>query len=56
MNIDKLKELAKLDMNGGEIGFAEAEINGVVILITAKKWGANKPGRKNTVRFTETTK
>ena len=56
MNINQLKEQAKADMNGREIGFAESSIDGRLILITAKKWGANQPGRKNSVRFITTDK
>ena len=55
-NLTNLKEEAKKDMvnNDGEIGFAEGIIEGRLILIVAKKWGANKPGRKMVnVRYTE---
>ena len=54
--VDQLKELANEDRNGGEIGFAEAIINGENILVTASKWGANKPGKKEYVRYSVTNK
>ena len=55
MTLTNLKEEAKKDMvnNGGEIGFAEAIINNRNILVTAKKWGSNKPGRNDRRAFRE---
>jgi len=56
MNLSQLKKQSQEDMKGGEIGFSEANIDGRLVLVTAKKWGANQPGRKNSVRFTVTDK
>ena len=56
MNINELKDLANKDRNGGEMGFAEAVIEGRTVLVTAQKWGSNKPGKVDHVRYTQTDK
>ena len=54
MNLNELKEAANKDRAnyGGEIGFAEND----KYLVTAKKWGANKPNRKENIRYQVTEK
>ena len=57
MDINQLKEEAKQDMANlnGECGFAKATIDGEKILVIARKWGGNKPGRDDHVRYTYVT-
>ena len=52
------KEAATADMVNwsGEQGFADGTIDGQEVVVTAKKVGANKVGRKNHVRHIVTYK
>jgi len=56
--LTKLKDLAnqRRIAGGGEVGYADGVVDGSTVLVTAVKWGSNKPRRADHVRYTVTVK